>query len=501
MLLSNQHSTALLRIGRASVFSALPALIFSSLAVPCWSQSVPSEAISEEDSLIQKVEPSGDAPTPPLLPIPGSEEKLKSLGIRDWSELEDFDEEAGTDGASDVHEIESSTHDPDDVPRSMRRRTLPTPQPPSLDAIEKSFDRSEADRAGDIAIGKPTVKVEAQAGVTWDDNIFISDKKESDTIISTSVKTGVQAGNFSSAYASRAKVDYKPQAYVFVEHSEENSIDHDASFEVQYTANRLTGAARGSYRKTSGGNLDFGERVDAQVTDVELMVAYAFTTRTRAEVSAAFSDRRYDADYAFDSQELSGKVYADYQMTSKTHLAAGISAGKLDVDNGGNQDFQRALLRLRSQVTPKSNFSAEGGVDFRQTDGGDLTTPVVQLSAQTNPQDGTNIGLRLTREIQPSGALGGQNYVRTGLGAFASQRLTERFKFTLDAGYDRYSYESAAQNTEGTREDDFYYIRPGVRYEREHVNADFFYEYRNNSSSDSFSYDVNRLGVSVGTEF
>ncbi|MGK0188018.1 MAG: hypothetical protein ACI9R3_003810 [Verrucomicrobiales bacterium] len=479
--------------------TALFCLIMWQLGSDCGGQTVTVEALQQEDSLIQRVKPSQDATSPPDLPIPGSDEKLKALGIRDLDELEDF-ETVGE--PSELRPVGEMVHAPEEVPRNMRRRTLPSPQPPSLAEIEGAFDQSEADRDARTSIGKPTVEVSARTGATWDDNIFISaSDKESDTIISTSVKTGVKAGNFNDAYASRAKVEYEPQAYVFIEHSEENSIDHDASFEVQYTANRLTGAASGSYRKTSGGNPDFGERVDAQVSDVELMIAYAFTARTRAELTGTFTDRRYDADYAFNSRELSGKLLADYEMSNKTHLAAGVSAGRLDVDGGGNQDFQRALLRLRSQITDKTTFDAEGGADFRQTEGGDMTTPVLALALQTTPQSGTDLGLRLTQEIQPSGALGGQNYVRTGIEAFAAQRLTDRFKFTLDAGYDRYSYESTAGGTAGTREDDFYIIRPGLRYQREHVHADLFYEYRKNTSSDSFSYDVNRVGVSLGTQF
>jgi hypothetical protein len=483
-------------------------LLMSQLATVSLGQNVPGEALVDDSESIRRIEPSTEASDLSLLTVPGETANLEALGIKDLDELEDFDTESDAPLIKPVDGPARTSnewaHYPEEVPRNQRRQTLPGgPRPPSTPEIAAAYDKKEADRSASVSVGKPTVKVKAQTGATWDDNIFLNSiAKESDTIFSTSVSTSVQAGNFNAAYASRAKVEYTPQAYVFVDHSEENSIDHDAEFEVQYTARRATGAVRGSYRKTSGGNPDFGERVDAQVGNVELMMAYAFTSRTRAEITGRYTDRRYDADYAFDSKESSAQAYVDYEATDKTHLAAGLAAGKLDVDGADSaQNFQRALLRMRSQITSQTQFTAEGGADFRQTDAADRITPVVQLALNTAPQEGTELGLRLTREIQPSGSLGGQNYVRTGLGLSGSQRLTDRFKFTLDAGYDRYSYESASGDSESDREDDFYSIRPGLRYEREHVNAGLFYEYRKNTSSDTFSYDVNRVGISLGTQF
>ena len=492
---------------RMARFKLVKLFLLCQLATICLGQNVPYEAVVDDSETIRRIEPSGAAVDPELLTAPGATANLEALGIKDLDELEDL--APGADGTSLINAVDSPEntvtaweHDPAEVPRNQRRQTLPGPRPPSIPEIEAAYDKREADRSATASFGKPRVKIKAQTGATWDDNVFISaSKKESDTIFSTSATTSVQAGNFNAAYASRVKAEYTPQAYVFVEHSEENSIDHDAEFEVQYAANRTTGAVRGSYRKTSGGNPDFGERVDAQVGNVELMLAYAFTARTRAEITGRYTDRRYDADYAFDSRESSGQLYVDYEATDKTHLSAGVAAGKLDVDGAGAQDFQRALLRMRAQVTSKTQFTAEGGADFRQTDAADRITPVVQLALNTTPQEGTEVGLRLTREIQPSGSLGGQNYVRTGVGVTGSQRLTDRFKFTLDAGYDRYGYESASGDGDSSREDDFYSIRPGLRYEREHVNADLFYEYRKNTSSDTFSYDVNRVGISLGTQF
>lgn len=390
------------------------------------------------------------------------------------------------------------------MPPDGRGRTLPDPAAPAAAGqLDFSDNMPELETSpGGGSLGDVEVDVEATTGVTWDDNIFLSSENPvEDTILSASVLARLQAGNFNDAYSSRAAIAYSPQGFVFLEHSDENSIDHDASGEIQHTWSRLTAGASAAYRKTSGGNPDFGERVDARVGEVEMLMAYALTGRTRAEVSGRYEDRRYDSEGSFDSTEADGRIYVDYEASDKTHLAVGASKGQVDVDGGDSQEFHRALARVRGQLTSKTRLEAEGGADFRQTGAGDRTTPVFELAIRTAPATGTEAGLRLSREIEPSGSLGDQNYVRTGVSLTGSQRLTERFKFTLDAGFDHYGYEETRLGSRADREDDDFFVRPGIRYEREHVNGSLFYEYRKNSGSSDYAYEVNRVGLTLGTEF
>ena len=115
--------------------------------------------------------------------------------------------------------------------------------------------------------------------------------------------------------------------------------------------------------------------------------------------------------------------------------------------------------------------------------------------------EGTRLGLKAIREIEPSGSQVGQNYIRTGVSGDISQRLTDRFKLTLTAGYHQSEYQDVDGAGDATRSDDIYFVRPGVRYQNDRFHADLYYERREDSSSDGFSYEVNHFGLIVGAEF
>jgi hypothetical protein len=420
----------------------------------------------------------------------GTVTTLDQLGISSPDELES-------------NESETASHQPQffDSPPGPKQSTEWRPASTPTWKGAYTGDRGD-DTSGGAVLSRPEVSVSSDTGITWDDNIFLRETSpESDWIYHLSSLLRIRSGDFTHAYSSRGEVEYRPSLFIFTDHSSENSHDHDARASIQHAWNRLTTGADVSYQKTSGGNSDFGDRVDKQEFGAEVLAAYAIGDRTRAEFTAAYTNERYDTEFAFDSNDISGKLFADYQASASTHVAVGGSIGQLETDQSPAQDYQQGLVRMRSQLTPKWQLRAEGGVDRRESGNGDDTTPVFEIGLR-GESDSAMLDLKASREIQPSGALGDQNYISTQLGLSGSQRVTDRFKLTLGGGIEWLDYTQRGAGVGASRNDTYYFLRPGIRYKFNRFHGDLYYEFlKNSSDSSGSSYDVNRIGASIGTEF
>ena len=367
---------------------------------------------------------------------------------------------------------------------------------------QKEDSISERNAGAPTVFSSPEVTVRSESGVTWDDNIFISGTHpESDTIFHVSSLMRIRSGDFTGAYATRAAVEYTPRYLVFLDHSGENTLDHDAAVDVQYNWSRLTMGVKAGFEQTSGGTPDLGERVDSREFRTEGMAAYAIGGRTRTEFTAAYTSRSYDLDTAFDSEDVSGKFLLDYEISPRTHLAIGGAAGQLDSDGSSAvQDYRQGLVRAASQLTSKWKMRAEGGFDQRDAGNNEETTPVFEIGMNGSSRS-ANLDLSLARRIYPSGSQSGLNYISTRAGLYGSQRVSDRFRLTLGAGVDWLDYTERSGGSSAERSDTYYFLRPGFSYDFNRFRADVYYEFVENSSSGGGSYNVNRAGLALGAEF
>ncbi len=339
----------------------------------------------------------------------------------------------------------------------------------------------------------------------YDDNIRLSNTDaQQDFLFVLSASVAWQRGDVERRRGSWARVFYEATGILFAEDSSENSVDHDLQAGGQVRWGRLAAALEGRYRRLSGATPDLGDRVERDDSNVKLSGTYDLTGRTFVEANASLNSVRYRDAALADYGEWVVEGLAGYELSGRTKVAVGGAAGRLKVDGNGTQDFQRALVKVTRASTGALGFTGKAGAEFRQTPQGDTITPVFAVAADWEPiEDSTKITAEAFRETVSSGALAGENYVRTGGALRLTQRLGSRIAAGLEAGYEQLAYTEAAAGTASGRDDDYFFAKPSLRYEFDaRRRAEIFYNFRQDESSlEGFSFTANQWGLSIGLDF
>lgn len=337
----------------------------------------------------------------------------------------------------------------------------------------------------------------------YDDNIFFSSKDPtSDYIFVASPKLTLQTGDFRAREESFATLNYNPQAIFFAKGEDENTLDQNLRVEIQYAIARLAINFQANYQHLSGATPDLGDRVDRDQTSARLKLSYGWGPKLEAETNFLYTGTNYDPEGLADFSEFVNETFLSYQMSARTKASFGVGVGRLEVDGFGHQTFERLLVQVISEVGARLTLKAKGGVEYRQTDLGDETTPIFALSMDYKLRESTTLALEAYRDVSASGGSPGENLTRTGIAAKVRQRLTKKLTGIISAGYEQLSY-TAAESDLGGREDHYYFVRPSIQYElKEGRRFEVYYLHRTNDSDQSEnSFEGNQVGASVGIDF
>lgn len=344
-----------------------------------------------------------------------------------------------------------------------------------------------------------------ETAALYDDNIRLSGvNQEDDFLFMLTASVAWQWGDVDRKKSSWARIFYEATGIAFAGSGDENSVDHDFKAGGQVRGSRLAVALEGRYRKLSGATPDLGDRVDRDEYGAKLGGSYELTGKTFLEAGASWNAVDYREKSLADYDERMAEAFAGYEWSGRTKVAVGGAVGQLDVDRTGRQDFQRALVKVTRASTGALGLTAKAGAEFRQTGRGDKTTPVFAISADWEPvEDSTKVTLEAFRETVASGSLAGENYLRTGAALRILQRLGSRFAAGLEGGYEKLDYEATLAGTASGRSDDYFYARPGLKYEfNARRRAEVFYTFREDESSlEEFSFTANQWGLSFGLDF
>ncbi len=344
-----------------------------------------------------------------------------------------------------------------------------------------------------------------EVSALYDDNIRLSSRDPQDDflfVLGTSVAW--QWGDTVKKRGSWARLYYQATGIFFLKENAENKVDHDLQAGGQKRWGRLAAAMEGRFQRLSGATPDLGDRVERNDSRVSARVTYDMGGRTFVEAESSWNAVRYEDDNLADYDEWAVEGFAGYELSGRTRVAAGGAVGQLDVAGAGTQDFQRALVKLNRASTGALGMTGKAGAEFRQTRHGSTTTPVFALAADWEPvEDGTQVTVEAFRESVSSGSLAGENYLRTGGALRLFQDLGPRFGAGLAAGYERLDYSQAGSGRASGREDDYYFVRPSLKYEfAARRRAEVFYSFREDDSSlEDFSFTANQWGLSFGLEF
>jgi hypothetical protein len=350
----------------------------------------------------------------------------------------------------------------------------------------------------------------------YDDNIFIrSFDQESDFYfaIEPSIYLGFGTGESDTSLS----FVYRPSLFLFVDHSDENTIQHLLRLQAAHRFSHLAltlaqdvsildGSDLNSLSDPTGhhANIDVGGRTKHQIYNTSLGASYDLTGKLYLSAGGAFTADHYQDHISSDT--ISGNLFLNYNYSEKLTVGLGGTGGFNSTEqSGSDQTFEQANLRLSYNVTAKINCNASVGVEFRQFESSsdNKVTPVYELAASYQPFDGTSLTLSGSRRNENSATLFGQDYSETSIDFAISQRFLQRCTLTFAVGYINSDYFSAVEGVSATRNDDYFYIQPAidVKITRYWAMGGYYMHRESSSSLDLFSFNDNQFGVRATLTF
>ena len=367
------------------------------------------------------------------------------------------------------------------------------------------------------------VRVNARA--VYDDNIFL---RHTDRVgdIYFAIEPGVTLGfgDIVGADMNSIRLDYAPSIFIYADNSDANAIQHIFQLQGRYRFGHLSltisqdvqlleGANRGAVSFGNPGsstsptlNVDVGGNNDVNIFTTNATFSYDLTGKTF--LSGALNVSAYDYERLISSEQIQGNLFINYIYSPKLTAGLGGTFGYNWVEGTNpDQTFEQVNVRTNYQLSGKVSLDASFGVEFRQYEenggGGTNISPVYELGLSYQPFDGTTVTLRGTRRTLNSAVLAAQDYETTNMNIGIRQRFMRRFYIGVAGGYEHTEYFNTAQFVSATRSDDYFYVQPSVdvTLTRFWTMGAYYLHRRDESSSDSFSFYDNQVGVRTSLTF
>ena len=344
------------------------------------------------------------------------------------------------------------------------------------------------------------------AGVVYDDNIFISNTdRRGDVIFNIGAGLALELGDYRQLEENYLLLEYMATGYFFSKYTAQNSFGQNASLLGQYRFNQLAVQLESAYQYINGAQRQVGGFTTRNVLVSDLRFIYDVSEKTRFDLEFGQDANVYNSPYnsSYFYQALAGM---DYLILPKVRIGLEGIAGFIDAQNNPDQTYQIVNARARYDLTGKVAVKATGGVQFTQYQSGGEpmnTSPVFSLGAEYLPFPNTTVSLLGYRNLQVSPSLDNQNYWATGVELGLTQLIAQKFQVGVAGGYENDYYIANTANTVATRRDNFFFIEPQISYNfLKYLTASIFYQHRVNDSTlqvDTW-YD-NQVGFEISAAF
>ena len=353
----------------------------------------------------------------------------------------------------------------------------------------------------------------------YDDNILLSHfDRISDWYVAIEPAITIGFGDIVGRHDNYIRLDYAPSIFLYVDHSDDDVIQHLIRLEGQYRLGRLTLGLSQDVQILHGSHLDTST-LDASAIAIAGSINAGVNGRTNADfyrttlgASYDLSDKTFlngqftywldDFNTLISSDGVYGNLFFNYKYSPKLAFGIGAGGGYNWVDIGPDETFEQGLLRVQYQLTGKISLNASGGVEVRQfasNDGsrGNRVSPVYEIGAVYQPFDGTMITLRGSSRVLNSAVVANADYLPTNFLLGVRQRLLQRVYLGFTAGYEHADYFNTVPGVNVSRNDNYYLIEPAIDVVvTRWFTVGAYYLYRTNVSPiDRFDYYENQVGV------
>jgi hypothetical protein len=175
-----------------------------------------------------------------------------------------------------------------------------------------------------------------------------------------------------------------------------------------------------------------GRQTEQKGWNTEISAARSIGNRSSLDLKLHM--RELQSEIGNDSRDWSTEDWFMLHLSSATSIGVGPTFGYVEIFGAPDMTYQRYMGRLTFDPTNKLSFSANGGVELRQTNssaGKDLENPIVNLMATYRPFETTSITLSFDHTVNTS-LFDSQVTVGADWRLHFEQRLLRHFYFSAD---------------------------------------------------------------------
>ncbi|MEO7317567.1 MAG: outer membrane beta-barrel protein, partial [Chthoniobacteraceae bacterium] len=214
------------------------------------------------------------------------------------------------------------------------------------------------------------------------------------------------------------------------------------------------------YARLSGIDRDTGENSKRQIATALFITNYQYSKKTSFSVDVSLPVRQFSD--GISSNGVTSTLFANTDITQKTSVGLGYTFGSLDVQDGDDQIFHQALMRVNYSPTRFLLFDATAGVDFRGRGDSSSATPIFGLSTTWDSRHGTLVTLAAERRIFNAASASNTNFTSMTVVLSAYHRFGRSMIGSISAGYEYSEYDSTGSGAQSSRTDKLSYVSAGV---------------------------------------
>jgi len=373
----------------------------------------------------------------------------------------------------------------------------------------------------------------AGVGYAYDDNIYISNtNRVASGIGSISGGLAFDYGDYLKKKENFLTVNYLGTGYLFSQTPQLNCYNQLASLLGQYRWDRFFAQLESRYQNINGAQRDVGNFTTRSLLQDSLSLFYEYSVKTLLDFKIQQMANYYPNNLS--SYDYQAKLGGGYQATDKVNVGAEGLFGLNPAQDSPTRLYQALNARFKYEYTDKLAFKATGGILFNEfsTGGQPLyTTPVFSLGLdyklfsevkdhvdqQVTPTqqlfnaprgvaqalNGSSLSLLFYRNYQSSSAYTDLAYMATGGQLGITKPFGPHWVAGVAFGYENDTYIAIRSGTSATRVDNFFFVKPNVRYDfLKNLSASVYYQRSfNNSTIQSYQWFDNRFGVEINTAF
>ena len=378
---------------------------------------------------------------------------------------------------------------------------------PNIDAMpvlpEPEMQEVEIPKEADSRLWR--IRPFLKTGVTYDDNIFITNtNRTADIIYNVEGGFAFEMGDYRDLYNNYLLLEYLASGFFFTNHPAQNSLDQSYSLLAQYRITQLAIQLESTFQSLDGADRQVGAFTSRVLFFNALRFVYAHSEKTNIDFE--INQRTSYYPQQISSYTTEAQLGFDYEILPKVRVGLEGIAGVNQVQDSPNRVYQTLNGLIAYDVAGKLDLNASMGIQFNQyTSGGEpmriLPVFAVGMDYQLFPK--TSLSLEAYRNMQASPSLQGQDYIATGLELGITQKLAQKIALGLAFGYENDTYVANMESVEATRVDNFYFFRPEISYSfLKYLNANLSYEYRaNDSTIQQDSWFDNQVNLELSLDF